>query len=302
MWIKGFLRSCTPIRSVEWIVFHEAPVPSPCPANVRFVYLPWTTFQERIRKSSGAAPPSKPDYKLCDAKVFLGDAFADLIEGFDYFGWGDLDIIYGDLDRFLESLFGKWNIISFHKDMISNHLVFFRNTPELRQLYTKIPDYKSAMLKSEYASLDDTHLSSVAKQYPNAFFAEFHTTPFVNWIPWCDGTYNFPARWYWNQGKITNDLDRGYEFPYFHFMVWKGGSKFYYCESANWINLPVDSFSLDSKCNAFSITARGFTEVALGNPVKCKRITLEGKPSYSIMRRLRIKGQRLLKNLLTECS
>ena len=33
----------------------------------------------------------------------------------------------------------------------------------------------------------------------------------------------YPTEWYWRNGKITNNKDRGIECLYFDFMVWKGG-------------------------------------------------------------------------------
>jgi hypothetical protein len=46
---------------------------------------------------------------------------------------------------------------------------------------------------------------------------------------WHDGTMNYPSRWFWHRGRLTNDRDGEREFLYLHFMRW---------QSAHWVNVP----------------------------------------------------------------
>ncbi len=293
-WINAFLVSCSRVRTLDWIILHDTSPPLHRPPNVRFMEFPWPAFRRRLFERCGVETPELPNYKLCDAKVFGGVAFEELFAGYDYFGWGDLDIVFGNLDDFLKPVIGSPSVISFHRELLSNHLVLFRNTRDLRNLYQSVDGYAEKMKQPEYAALDDTHLTAVAKTLPDASFEEYFTTPFVNWMPWCDGTYNFPLSWKWNQGQLTNELDMGFEFPYFHFMVWKGGSRDYYAQTKTWSNLPSNLVSLDANASAFVISPSGIAPVKHGDPLAAKKIQLEGLPSYSIVRRLRVKKQRLL--------
>ena len=229
---------------------------------------------------------------MCDAKVFLGTVFEEALEGYDYFGWGDLDVVYGELDAFLEPLLGKYSVISFHRDLLSNHFVLFRNTPEMRGLYRKVPDYPAKMALSEYAELDDTHLTEIAKALPDAWFAESYTTPFVNWHPWADGTYNFPIRWEWHQGRLINDLDRGYTFPYFHFMVWKGGRRFYYSATKNWEKLPPAALNVAYGTHAFALNSDGIHSIREKQIAGGLLMGLATPPTYSLCRRIYLKARK----------
>jgi hypothetical protein len=38
---------------------------------------------------------------------------------------------------------------------------------------------------------------------------------------WSDGTMDYPQRWFWNNGRLTNDRDGDREFILLHFMRWK---------------------------------------------------------------------------------
>ncbi|NBB79000.1 MAG: hypothetical protein GVY36_06070 [Verrucomicrobia bacterium] len=290
--MNAFLTSCAPISRVDWLIVHDAPVPQEGPENVRFVSLSWEAYRQRFSERCAIDLPTRPNYKMCDAKVFLGTVFEEEIEGYDYFGWGDLDLVYGELDAFLEPLLGKHSVISFHAKQLSNHFVLFRNTPEMRGLYRKVSDYSDKMAMSEYAELDDTHLSAIAKEMPDAWFAEAYTTPFVNWIPWADGTYNFPDKWEWHNGRLINDLDRGYSFPYFHFMVWKGGESFYYFATENWEKLSPEALNIAYGANAFVIDPYGIRQIREKGVAPGLLMGLSKPPKYSLRRRIYLKVRR----------
>lgn len=291
-WMDAFLTSCAPVKQVEWLILHDAPTPAEGPANVKFTSISWEEYRKRFSDRCGINLPSHPDYKMCDAKVFLGTVFEEAFAGYDYFGWGDLDLVYGELDAFLEPLLGKHSLISFHGDFLSNHFVLFRNTPEMRGLYGKLSDYKEKMALPKYAGLDDVDLSKVAKAVPDAWFAEAYTTPFVSWEPWADGTYNFPARWEWHKGRLINDLDRGYTFPYFHFMVWKGGQRDYYYPTENWEDLSSEELGLAYGSNAFAIDLNGFREIPEKAVARGLLMGVAPAPNYSLRRRLYLKARK----------
>jgi hypothetical protein len=42
--------------------------------------------------------------------------------------------------------------------------------------------------------------------------------------PWLDGTANYPARWFWRNGRLTAAGYEDREFIYLHFMNWKASS------------------------------------------------------------------------------
>lgn len=291
-WMNAFLTSCAPVSRVDWLIVHDALAPAEVPTNVKFVSFTWEAYRKRFAERCAVDLPSQPDYKMCDAKVFLGTVFEDYIEGYDYFGWGDLDLVYGELDAFLEPLLGKHPILSFHEKQLSNHFVLFRNLPEMRSLYHEVPDYSAKMAAPEYSGLDDIHLSEVAKAVPGAWFAESYTTPFVNWIPWADGTYNFPLRWEWQAGRITNDLDHGYTFPYFHFMVWKGGWRDYYYPTGNWENLSPEALRLAYGTRAFAIDLAGIHRIPEKPVAQGALMGFSPPPNYSLRRRIYLKARK----------
>lgn len=290
-WMPCFLASCARIRSVRWLIFHEAPPPSNPAANVEFVPLSREAFRQRSNQRLGISPPAELGYKLCDFKVTYGTLFGDFLGDSEYFGWTDLDLVYGDVDRLLAPLLGGPDVLSFHRGMLSNHFCLMRNDPDHRQLYQRIPGWSEKLATSGYSALDDEHLTNLVRGRTRTYFVEHYTTPFVNWMPWADGTYSFPRQWRWNRGQVTNNLDVGYEFLYFHFMVWKGGRKPYYCPVRNWEGLPPGKLGADWSGEAFTIDETGIAPARPRNLSPLRPMTDSSAPRRTLPRRLRIKLQ-----------
>lgn len=100
------------------------------PRNI-FIHL--TSFRElRIKiKATLNADMSSP-YKLCDYKPTYGYLFKDILNKYDYWGYSDIDLIYGNLSEFIrdENIFGVYD-----KIFELGHLSFYRNTPAINELF-----------------------------------------------------------------------------------------------------------------------------------------------------------------------
>ncbi|TVP75358.1 MAG: hypothetical protein EA353_14090 [Puniceicoccaceae bacterium] len=240
---------------------------------------------DRLRLDGNFVEP----YKLNDFKPAYGLLFEEYIAGYDYFGWGDIDVIFGRVDHFLKDLLGKWEVLSFSEFLPSNHFLLLRNTHRNRSLFQQIENYRTLLQSPDHQAMDDVAFSSVLMSQPNVWFEELHSTPHIHWRTWLDGTFNFPTRWTWNNGQLTNNLDIGYEFLYFHFMVWKGGYRDYYLPSPNWEGLPASALIVDPAATAFTLSPDGLKTKAGDKLRPLLKAGLDASPVYSLRRRLRIK-------------
>jgi hypothetical protein len=286
------MASCATSSLVRWIILHDTPAPSIHSENVQFVALSLNEFRRKVLNVLGVTPPEQLGYKICDFKPAYGALFGEFLQDFEYFGWGDLDVIYGDLDRFLHPLLGRWEVLSFHRCMLSNHFCILRNTEDHRNLLNWLPGGKDKLAKPGYQQVDDGDLSRLLAPHPTSRFVEHFSTPFVNWMPWVDGTYNFPRRWFWNRGQLTNSLDRGYEFLYLHFMVWKGGRKSYYCDVPDWQGMPGSRLGDQiAKGEAFAIDGSGIRSLQSASRGNFVQMTDEQAPRRTLLRRIRTRLQ-----------
>lgn len=97
--------------------------------------------------------------KFCDLKPAYADIFRDEVELYDYWGFCDMDIIWGDIRSYMtDDILNNYDIISSRKNAISGHFNLFRNTPQINQLYKKLPDYKKLFEVPEFKWTDEVVL------------------------------------------------------------------------------------------------------------------------------------------------
>lgn len=96
-WMPFFLRTCKRNADIDWLFFSDCGVPDDLPNNVRIIPISFADYCQLVSERLGIS--FKPDnpYKLCDIKPALGHIHADHLDGFDFWGFSDIDLIYGDL-------------------------------------------------------------------------------------------------------------------------------------------------------------------------------------------------------------
>lgn len=102
------------------------------PGNVKVVHRSFADVQELVQRKFPEIQVSldRP-YKLCDFKPAYGFIFADLFEGYDYWGFYDIDTIWGDITKFIPNN-GDAHLI---KIFPCGHLSFIRNQAPYDKAY-----------------------------------------------------------------------------------------------------------------------------------------------------------------------
>jgi hypothetical protein len=210
-----------------------------CPPNVRLSAVSYTDYCELIGRALNINfLPVKP-YKLCDIRPALGLIHEDQLKGYDFWGYGDIDLVYGDLRAyFTAERLARYNLFSTHARRVSGHLCLLRNNEEMRSAFMRVKHWELNMGAPEHLAFDERAFSKVFLRHKNspswvrwiagrfdpwlkcAELAEAYTTPNGK-IQWTDGSRNYPTEWYWQNGKISNSFQDSRIYPYFHFMVWK---------------------------------------------------------------------------------
>lgn len=77
--------------------------------------------------------------KVCDLKASLGDIFYEYIKEYQYFGFYDIDTLFGDTHKYILSEIGNYDVISTGNEIYHNRIggpfCILKNTDELRTLY-----------------------------------------------------------------------------------------------------------------------------------------------------------------------
>jgi hypothetical protein len=150
-----FLHAChrNPILNVLFLTDLKPPAQSP--DNVRFHYVTIDQIRRSIKDLVGIEAMITKPYKLCDIKPAYGLIFQDYIRDFDFWGYGDIDLVYGDLSRWLTAEALSSDVISFRKKWLSGSLALFRNNEKMNRLFLESPDVKMVFESAQYLGFDE---------------------------------------------------------------------------------------------------------------------------------------------------
>lgn len=254
-WIDIYFETCGWNAAIDFEFFTDCgPLPHPPPSNVRIHPMTLAEFNERFRACFPEHAGARSAYKLCDLRPAYGAMFRDLIAHCPFFGWGDVDVVYGQLAASITDEMRRADVISFNRDHLSGHLTLVR-TDLAADLHRFFHAWDEKVDHPDYQHLDEPKTLAGL----NVYLHESFNTPLSPWKPWTNGRSRFPKEWYWRDGVLTNDLDGPRQFSHLHFMHWKGGEWPRECGNAQWerlariVNMPFDEVK-----TGFRVNSRGF--------------------------------------------
>lgn len=163
-YLPAFLVSCRANPDVRWIIYTDVEMGSDLPPNV--VVKTTTVAELEVRFSRVVGQPvTVKARKLNDLKILSGVAFADDLRDADFWAYADLDVVWGDLRRFLtDDLLAGIDVFSSRPDKLSGHFTLFRNTPAINRAYELIPDVQARLADPQYHHLDERELTVALRQ------------------------------------------------------------------------------------------------------------------------------------------
>ena len=126
-----FLQSCRYNPTIDWLLLTDITKEYDYPENVRVVPMEFSDLQARFQEKFDFPIVLHRPYKLCDFKPAYGFLFQEYLEGYDFWGHCDLDLIFGDLRKF----FPEEALAGYDKVGHLGHLTLYRNTPEINTLF-----------------------------------------------------------------------------------------------------------------------------------------------------------------------
>jgi hypothetical protein len=221
-WLPAFLLSCSRNPDVRWFVYADFEVTFPVPQNVTITYTDLDALNRRASDALAAKVQIERASlrKLSDLKPLYGLMFAEDLHGFAWWGCSDLDIVWGDIRRFVtDDVLGQHDIVSSRRHKLSGHFTLFRNNGSINRVFTLVPDVTNLLTRSLYEHLDERVLTIHLREWvargpedarPRVFWPDELTI---------NSTYQraLPENGFflWRDGR-TFDAD-GREFMYLHF-------------------------------------------------------------------------------------
>ena len=167
-WSTLFFESCRRNPVIDVLLLSQAALPSTPPPNVHVVRMGREEIFSRIGNAIGLKLRPGNAHKLCDFKPFYGLAFADLLKGYEFWGYCDLDMMFGSLEKLLTDDFLSSLDIFTANDTghFVGHFTILRNTPEINGLCFEIENWKEKSLTPDSAHMDENGIAAVMAKHP----------------------------------------------------------------------------------------------------------------------------------------
>lgn len=162
-WLPAFFRSCETNVDVRWLLYADFDAPFPTPPNVTIRPTDLREFNARASHAAGTTIniDQASLRKVCDFKPLYGLMFADDLQAVDWWAYSDLDVIWGDLRRFVtDELLNTHIIISPRQRKLGGHGTFVRNTEANNRTFELIPNVVEQLLNPKYLRLDENVLTN----------------------------------------------------------------------------------------------------------------------------------------------
>lgn len=233
-WINLFVESCKWNPDVRWRLYTDCGEPENHADNVDYVHLSFDDYKARVRERLGIAFDPLDAYKLCDLRPCLAHIHERDVRGFRFFGYGDIDVVYGNIRNFYtDEVLSRFDVLSTHPERLAGHFAVLRNTSAFRRTFERIDNYRTLLDQPHYVGMDERNFTNVFlpqgvgrlisyldPRRRRRLFVERYSTV-LSPRGWHDGTMNYPQRWFWQRGRLTNEHDDERDFLYLHFMRWQ---------------------------------------------------------------------------------
>ena len=160
-----FLKSCEKNSNFTWFIFTDNKEAYNFPNNVKKIPMEFEECRTLIQSKFDFNISLETCRKICDYRSAYGYIFEEYIQEYDFWGYCDVDLIWGDLSKFItEKLLNKYERI-----YSLGHLSIYKNTYDNNRVFM-IPlngklRYKEIFTTSSGSAFDEWYPESVNDIY-----------------------------------------------------------------------------------------------------------------------------------------
>ena len=182
--------------SVDFMFFTDADVE---PAENIIVHkMQFDDFKQIVQKAFDFSIVLDRPYKLCEYKQSYGYILQDYINEYDFWGFGDLDLVYGDIRSFLTD-----DVLT-HKFLLGwGHLTILHNDEDTNTYFMKpisgYQNYKDAFTTKKITYFDEFRHKGCSDKWHDCRHEDC-------WLEWPFDNISFPKHSY-----HLNSMTRGWK-------------------------------------------------------------------------------------------
>lgn len=125
-----FLTSCQRNPEITWLIYTDQEKLGDWPENVQYFSMTFAQCREIFQKKFDFPIALTGPKKLCDFKPAYGYVMEEYLQKYDYWGYSDLDIIWGKAWEFLPE-----NLAMYDKLYTLGHFTLYRNNPDVNRWF-----------------------------------------------------------------------------------------------------------------------------------------------------------------------
>ena len=150
-----WLSSCKYNPTINWIIYTDCKDSYDYPANIEVVYCTFLDVVKRVQSHFDFKIELNNPYKLCDFKPSYGEVFKEDIQEFDFWGYCDIDLVFGNIRKFInKSILSNYERVQAH-----GHFSLFKNNEKINAIYRSsiaedLP-YKRIFTNSKHFGFDE---------------------------------------------------------------------------------------------------------------------------------------------------
>lgn len=154
-WFSLYLLSCSYNKDFDWLILTDDHTAYITPENVKIERTTLSRIKKFMTNRLKMRISLDSPYKLCDYRPAYGYIFQDYLKDYDYWGYTDLDLIYGNLKNFID--LNQLNHYS--KIQARGHLTLFKNSDEVNRYFmlraAETVSYKEVFSTNRYFDFDE---------------------------------------------------------------------------------------------------------------------------------------------------
>jgi hypothetical protein len=128
-----WLKSCEFNQSIDWVLFIDDEQQFNYPKNVKVSYCQFDDIKQIFQQKIGDDIELKTPYQLCEFRISFGYVFDNLIKGYDFWGYCDVDVLWGNLRKFFtDDVLENYDKIGWR-----GHLTLFKNNKEINSIFKR---------------------------------------------------------------------------------------------------------------------------------------------------------------------
>ncbi|MBW4359323.1 DUF6625 family protein [Flavobacterium taihuense] len=141
-YLDYFIQSCVDNKDVDFIFFTDIQGIKFIGNNIQIITIGFEEFSRTISNYFSFELNIRHPIKLCDIRPSFGEVFQDLIQDYDFWGYCDVDVIFGRIRYFLDDSVLETNDVIFTKpDYPSGFFAIYKNEKYINALYRSSQDY-----------------------------------------------------------------------------------------------------------------------------------------------------------------